>query len=132
MGTRWRELDFEGGGLQSANARLVPLLRRRPAAYALHALFPLGAHRFYLHDRPGGLAFLAATLAAGGAALAGFPLTAVGIVCGEALVALAGLLRVEARLAAVNKRLRMDAWFSQGTGAPPGRLRHLKLRPVVV
>jgi hypothetical protein len=124
MSGRWRELDLEGGGLQSANARLVRLLRKRFVAYALVVLFPLGVHRFYLHDRRGGLAYAGATLAAAAAAGAGYWLIAAGIVCAQALVALADALRIEARLAAVNKRLRMQVYLSQGAGAPPGFRGH--------
>jgi TM2 domain-containing membrane protein YozV len=36
-------------------------MKRRPVAYALLALFPLGLHRFYLAERVGGLAYLGLT-----------------------------------------------------------------------
>lgn len=124
MGTRWRELDLDGGGLQSASARLARILRRRPVAYALLALFPLGAHRFYLADVRGGVAYTVATLAAIGTALAGYPLAALAIAGCEALAAVADGMRTEGLLAALNKRLRMEVHFSQGAGAPPGFRGH--------
>ena len=41
MSEAWKHLDLEGEGLQSANLRLVRLMKKRSRAYALLALFPL-------------------------------------------------------------------------------------------
>jgi hypothetical protein len=72
----WKQMNLAGGGLQSANIRLARLLKRRRVAYALLLLFPVGAHRAYLEDRPGavlyGLGSAAAVLSlASGATLVG-------------------------------------------------------------
>lgn len=120
MNPKWRELDLNGGGLQAANLRLAGTLRRRRTAYALMLAFPLGAHRWYLGEVRSAAWFPALTAAAIGGWLAGS--AALALAALAALVALLGwdLYTLEDRITAVNKRLRMAVYLSQGTGAPAG------------
>ena len=53
MDKAWKNLDLEGQGLQSANLRLVRLLKKRKVAYMWLLLFPTGMHRAYLADAHG-------------------------------------------------------------------------------
>ncbi len=117
MKDRWQQLDLEGGGLQAANQAFVARMKRRPVAYFLWLFFPLGAHRAYLDDRRGALAYGAATALAVLGYLAGFPLLAWGAFALEALAALLDLWWIDRRVTERNKALRMAV--SLGTGAAP-------------
>lgn len=120
MSEAWRNFDLEGGGLQAANLELARLLKRRSRAYALLVAFPLGAHRAYLDEPRGawayrGLSVLAAAGFAAGWSWLGW----------AAAAALAGwtvhdLRWIDDRVAALNKRLRMQVYLRQGAGAPAG------------
>ena len=116
----WKQLDLQGGGLQSANLKLAALLKRRPVAYALVALYPLGLHRDYLDDRRGGWLYRTGTGIAFLAWLAGEPMviwiTAILLTAG----ALRDLLHTEASVATINKALRMRVYLAQTEGPPPG------------
>jgi TM2 domain-containing membrane protein YozV len=118
MGKAWRQLDLEGGGLQAVNAVLAAGMRTRPRAYAAWLLFPLGLHRFYLEDRRGGAAFLLLSAAT---------LLAVLLAPGHwwllpllPLLALAAydLFRIEDRVVAFNKELRMRLFLRKGYRPP--------------
>ena len=117
----WRRIDLEGGGLQSANLLLARRLRRRPVAWALLALFPLGLHRDYLGDARAAWAYRVATVAVAGlwAATGAWSAAAVGaaILAGGAAV---DAWRMEDRIAAANKALRMQAWLGHGARPPAG------------
>lgn len=118
MASKWRELDLGGGGLQATNLRLARTLRRRSTAWALLALFPAGAHRWYLREPAAALAYPLLTLAAAAGWSGGLQW-----LWPAALLALGGLLvhdivSLENRIAALNRRLRMAAWLSPGPGAP--------------
>lgn len=116
----WKQLDLQGGGLQSANIKLAALLKRRPVAYALVALYPLGLHRDYLDDRRGGWLYRAGTGIAFLSWLAGEPMafwiTVILLTAG----ALRDLLHTENSVAEINKALRMRVYLSQTEGPPPG------------
>jgi hypothetical protein len=120
MSSRWRQLDLSGGGLQSANLRLAALLRKRGIAYALVALFPLGLHRDYLHDRRGAWLYRAGTLAGVALLVLEQPWLATALLAVGALFAIRDLARMEDDIARVNKRLRMEVYLSQTTGVPAG------------
>ena len=113
-------MNLAGGGLQSANIRLAQLLKRRPIAYALLLLFPIGAHRAYLEDRRGALLYCV------GSAAAVLSLALGAIFVGWALAAaLAGWALfdawwIERAVVRINKRLRMEVYMSQTAGAPAG------------
>ena len=118
MASKWRELNLGGGGLQATNLRLARTLRRRSTAWALLALFPAGAHRWYLREPAAALAYPLLTLAAAAGWFGGLSWLAPA-----ALLALGGLLvhdivSLENRIAALNRRLRMEAWLTPGPGAP--------------
>ena len=111
MSDAWKRLDLGGDGLQAVNRRLARDLRRRPVAYALLVLFPFGAHRWYLREPVGALAYC--TL--GATALAWWP---------AAFAALAFALFdawwIDRRVAEVNKSIRRRAWLGDRPPPPPG------------
>lgn len=117
MNPKWQKLDLEGGGLQAMNLRLARTLRRRGTAWVLLMLFPLGAHRWYLHETGGAITYLLLTLAAAAGWLAGWPwlLLSLPLLLLLLVIDIAGL---DSRIAAFNKRLRMAAYLSPGAGAP--------------
>jgi TM2 domain-containing membrane protein YozV len=119
MNPKWQKLDLEGGGLQAMNLRLARTLRRRGTAWALLPLFPLGAHRWYLHESGWALGYLLLTLAAAAGWFAGWPwlLLSLPVLLLLLVMDIAGL---DNRIAAFNKRLRMAAYLSPGAGAPAG------------
>lgn len=99
MGASWKRSNLGGEGLQAMNLRLARVLRKRPIAYALWLLFPLGAHRWYLMERYGALAYMVLTVAAWF-----FP----WIAFGSAAFALFDLWWIDTRVTRLNKRLRMQ------------------------
>ncbi|MFO7953812.1 TM2 domain-containing protein [Thioalkalivibrio sp.] len=118
MSKAWKELDLEGGGLQSVNARLAREMRTRPAAYAAWVLFPLGLHRFYLREPLGGTSFLllgAATLASVLFAPASWWLAPLGI---GVLWALVDLWWIDRRVTDYNKELRKQVFLRKGHKPP--------------
>jgi hypothetical protein len=120
MSEAWKALDLEGGGLQQANLRLARMLRRRGVTYALLAAFPLGLHRDYLQDHRGAWLYRLGTGAAIAAALLG-GMAAAGVIALALMVAaIFDLARVDAAVAKVNKRLRMQVFLKQTPGAPAG------------
>lgn len=124
MSEAWKQLDLEGGGLQSANLRLAALLRKRGTAFALLALFPLGLHRDYLHDRRGAWIYRSATLLSGAIWLAGHPLPGLMVMALAAVCAACEAFRMEDAVARVNKQLRMRVYLGQSAGTPPGFKGH--------
>lgn len=119
MPRAWQRLDLDGGGLQAANLRLARLLKRPRIARALLGLFALGAHRFYLDDRRGGLAYLAATLVTALGSAWDWRASAIGALA-LALRAAFDWRWIDRRVAEVNKRLRREVFFGQGATPPPG------------
>ena len=112
MSDAWKKLDLGGGGLQAVNRELARRLRRRGVAYALLALFPAGAHRWYLREPVGALAYCAMT------ALAVFhwwPLLFGGIG-----LALFDAWWIDGRVAQLNKAMRRQALLGDRPPAPPG------------
>ena len=120
MGEAWRNLDLEGGGLQAANLKLARLLKRRARAYALLAAFPLGLHRSYLDEPRGAWAFRALTLVAAAGFVAGWAWLGWGAAAALVGWTLYDLRWIDDRVAAVNKRLRMQVYLRPGGGAPAG------------
>lgn len=117
MNPKWRKLDLEGGGLQAMNLRLARRLRRRGTAWALLALFPLGAHRWYLRETGWAMAYLLLTLAAAAGWWTGWSwlLLSLPLLLLLLVIDIAGL---DDRIAAFNKRQRVAAYLSPGAGAP--------------
>ncbi|WP_038051609.1 hypothetical protein [Thioalkalivibrio sp. ALJ1] len=118
MSKAWKELDLEGGGLQSVNARLAREMRTRPTAYAAWALFPLGLHRFYLRDPLGAAGFLllsVATLVLAFLAPTGWWLAP--MVAGL-LWAGVDLWWIDRRVTDYNKELRKQVFLRKGNKPP--------------
>lgn len=117
MDPKWQKLDLEGGGLQAMNLRLARTLRRRRTAWSLLLLFPLGAHRWYLHETGWAVAYLLLTLAAAAGWVGGWTwlLLALPLLL---LLLIADIAGLDNRIAAFNKRQRMAAYLSPGAGAP--------------
>ena len=124
MSKAWTKLDLGGGGLQSANLRLAALLRKRATAYALLALFPLGMHRHYLHDRRGAWLYRGGSLLTIAAYLLGEPAISIALLTALAACALYDLFRIDDTVARINKQLRMQVYLSQTSGAPQGFKGH--------
>lgn len=118
MSKAWKELDLEGGGLQSVNAKLAREMRTRPAAYAAWILFPLGLHRFYLREPLGGGGFPAltvATLALAFLAPGAWWLAPLGA---GVLWALVDLWWIDRRVTDYNKALRKQVFLRKGQRPP--------------
>lgn len=111
MSNAWKRLDLGGDGLQAVNRRLVRDLRRRPVAYALLALFPLGAHRWYLREPLGASAYCALSAAT----LAWWP-TAIAAIA----FAIFDAWWIDRRIAEMNKLMRRRAWLGDRPPPPPG------------
>ncbi|HDP89233.1 MAG TPA: TM2 domain-containing protein [Thioalkalivibrio sp.] len=118
MSQAWKKLDLGGAGLQTVNARITSQMRRHRVAYPLAALFPLGAHRFYLGTPLAGGAYLALTAATVGLWLFGTAWAAL-IPAGLALAFLVfDLFWMDRYIVRFNKELRM-AQFMQPDARPP-------------
>ena len=111
MSEAWKKLDLGGDGLQAVNRRLARELRRRPVAYALLALFPLGAHRWYLREPVGGFAYCALSALS----IAWWPLALAAVA-----FAVFDAWWIDRRVAALNKALRRRAFLGDRPPAPPG------------
>lgn len=120
MALAWQKLDLEGGGLQSANLRLIRHLKRRKTAYLLWILFPLGAHRIYLDDLPRAFGYAGLTAVTivlylslpGGWAL--------GPAALAILWALYDLVWIERRITRLNKQIRLAEYLRPGNRPPAG------------
>ncbi|MCG5516298.1 MULTISPECIES: TM2 domain-containing protein [unclassified Ectothiorhodospira] len=118
MSKAWKQLDLEGAGLQTMNARLTRDMRRRPLAYGLALAFPLGLHRFYLREPRGGAAYLALTLLSFGLWMAGGSLWAL-VPLGVMLVGVVfDLFWMDGYITRYNKALRMRHFLRPGHEPP--------------
>lgn len=125
MSKAWKQLDLEGAGLQRLNMTLAREMKRRPTAYALLLLFPLGLHRFYLGEPIGGTACLALSVLAVALAVTAGPAWALTALLPVVLLAAFDLLWIDRRVTRYNKALRMRRFLRPGNGPPPGfRGRH--------
>lgn len=120
MGETWKQLDLDGGGLQAANVTLARLLKRRATAYRLLAAFPLGLHRAYLDEPWGAWGYRLLTLAGIGALALGLPYVALGTLIGLLAGCAYDLAWIDARVARINKALRMRVYLGHGPGPPAG------------
>jgi hypothetical protein len=118
MTEAWKQLDLEGGGVQAANLRLAQLMKRRARGYALLTAFPLGLHRSYLDDPRGAWGYRGLTLATAAGAAAGWPWVAWAAVAALVGWALFDIRWIDNRVAALNKRLRMQVYLGAAPGAP--------------
>jgi len=120
MSESWKKFDLEGAGLQRLNMELARSLRKRSVAYLLWVLFPVGAHRAYLGERLGSLAYVVLTALTLILALALNPTLALAPLAVEGGFALFDLFWIERRLVAVNKQVRMDLYLGAGAAPPAG------------
>lgn len=122
MAEAWKHLDLEGQGLQTANLELIKLMKKRSAAYGRLLFFPLGLHRTYLEDTRGAWLYRLVTLAVIGLAFLPHPYAYASLALAAALAAFAlyDIRWIEDRVAALNKKLRMQVYFKQGAAAPKG------------
>ena len=115
----WRKLDLSGDGLQTLNARYTRLMRRKPLAYAAWLLFPVGAHRWYLHEPYGAVAYLGlSTSATAGWFLQGWA----GVIFPAIVVfifALYDLYWIDQRIVSQNKTLRIRQFLRPNAAPPP-------------
>lgn len=120
MSEAWKNIDLEGSGLQTVNMRLARLLKKRPLAYGLLLLFPLGLHRDYLASHRVAWGFRTATLIAAILAWYGQLWPSVGLLVALMAAALVDIGWIDSRVAQINKKLRVEVMKSTGTAAPPG------------
>lgn len=118
MSEAWKQLNLEGGGLQSMNARLTQQMRRHRVAYPLCLLFPLGLHRYYLHEPIGGSVFLALSLLAIALALGPGPTWALWPLGLQLALLTYDLFWIDRRIVAYNKALRKRHFLRPGTTPP--------------
>lgn len=118
MKKAWKALNLDGDGVQSLNARYTRLMRRRPIAYLFLVLFPLGGHRWYLHEYRGAAAFLGLTCATVVSALWINHLIAVilGSLC--LFFAIYDLFWIDRRVTIENKKIRMREFLQPGRQPP--------------
>ena len=120
MKRAWENLDLEGGGLQSANRRLVRRLKRRNIAYFLWFLFPLGGHRVSLDDLPRALGYTGLTTAAIILYLSlGNWLLLVPVAIAAAW-ALYDLVWIDRRVTRINKQIRVAEYLRSDNRPPAG------------
>lgn len=120
MSQSWKKLDLEGAGLQHINIVLQSRLKKRPAAYGLWILFPLGVHRIYLEERAGAMAYGVLTALTLLLWLALHTRYALAPLLAALSFAVYDLVWIERRLVALNKKIRMDIYLRAGAAPPPG------------
>ena len=120
MSQSWKKLDLEGAGLQHVNIVLARRLKKRPAAYGLWLLFPLGAHRFYLEERIGASVYGALSALALILWLTLHTRYALAPLLAALAFAVYDLLWIDRRLVALNKKIRMNLYLRAGAAPPPG------------
>ena len=122
MSEAWKNknFDLQGQGLQSANARLVTLLKKRSTAYGLLFLFPSGMHRAYLNDKTGAWVYRIIALLIIALYLFNFKSAAALLFVGLTAVALYDIRWLDDHIVKFNKALRMQVYMRQSPGAPKG------------
>ncbi|TCV90082.1 TM2 domain-containing protein [Sulfurirhabdus autotrophica] len=118
MHEAWKNLDLEGQGLQSANLRLVQLMKKRKVANSWLLLFPSGMHRAYLNDARTAWIYRILTLTIVTLFIIGHKLPALVILAGQIGFALYDIRWIEDRIASLNKQIRMQVYLKQGSAAP--------------
>ena len=122
MSEAWKNknFDLQGQGLQSANARLVTLLKKRSTAYGLLLLFPSGMHRAYLNNKSGAWAYRLTTLLLVALYFFNFKFVATVLLIGLIVFALYDIRWLDDQIVKFNKTLRMQVYMRQSSGAPKG------------
>lgn len=117
MSEAWKKIDLEGSGLQAASVKLAKLLKRRGVAYALLMLFPLGFHRAYLASAAGAWVYRAGSILSVAALWIDLPWVAATFAIVLLIFALYDIRWIDNRVAALNKKARIEVLKT--TGAPP-------------
>ncbi|MEW5890101.1 MAG: hypothetical protein AB1768_13895 [Pseudomonadota bacterium] len=120
MNESWKRLDLAGGGVQALNLLLARQLKKRRTAYSLLALLPLGLHRFYLASPVAGALYILASLAAAALTWWGLGPAAAVVALAVVVAGVRDIRWVDDRVAALNKRRRLQAYLGQGAAPPPG------------
>ena len=118
MNKAWKNINLEGQGLQSANLRIVQLLKKRKVAYGWLLLFPLGMHRAYLEDKRGAWAYRLIALLSLVFFILDYSIPAIVLFIVQMGVALYDIRWIEDRAASLNKQLRMRVLMKQGAAVP--------------
>jgi len=117
MSETWKNQEFEGSGLQSINVLYNAQRKNTSTGYFLAALFPLGAHQFYLNNTKIALLYIALSLICLMVFLFLTAITIPVIIVTFALVAF-DLTQMEKRVNAFNKNLKMNLSM-QHSNKPP-------------
>ena len=122
MSEAWKNknFDLQGQGLQSANAQLVTLLKKRSTAYGLLLLFPSGMHRAYLNNKWGAWAYRLTTLLLVAMYFFHFKFVAALLLIGLIAFALYDIRWLDDQIVKFNKALRIQVYMRQSSGAPKG------------
>lgn len=120
MSDAWKKFDLEGDGLQSANLALSKVLKKRSAAFALLAGFPLGLHRDYLASPAGAWAYRAASVSAVVLLFMSYWQAAALLGAGIVVAAALDIRWIDNRVAALNKAARKRLTLRKDLVPPPG------------
>ena len=120
MSDAWKDKNFDltGEGLQSANLKLVQMLKKRPVAYKWLILFPTGMHRAYLDSPRAAWIYRLLTVSIIICFVLGYTIPALILLAGQTGFALFDIRWIEERVATLNKIMRMNVYLKQGAGAP--------------
>lgn len=120
MSEAWKKIDLEGSGLQAANMKLAKLLKHRGLAYSLLALFPLGLHRDYLASPAGAWIFRGGSVLSVAVLWVGLSWVAAGVAIALLSFALYDIRWIDNRVAALNKKARIEVLKTTATPPPVG------------
>ncbi len=118
MSKAWTQLNLDGGGLQSMNARLTQQMKRPRIAYLLCLGFPLGLHRFYLDEPVGGWGFVVLSLVALVLSVAVGPTWALAPGILQLAWWVFDLFWIDRRVVTYNKALRKRHFLRPGVSPP--------------
>lgn len=120
MSNAWKDKNFDltGDGLQSANLKLIQMLKKRPVAYKWLILFPTGMHRTYLNSPQGAWAFRLLSLGILICFGLGYMLPAWILLAVQTGFALYDIRWIETNVASLNKAMRMSVYLKPGNAAP--------------
>ena len=117
MSEFWKNQNLDGNGLQTINQQYARLKRESTTAYLLCALFPLGAHQFYLKAPARGILFLILSLASA-AAFFTSPLISTIIIGAELILLVVDIKNTDRNVVGFNKNLKMNLSLQSNTAAP--------------
>ncbi|MDH3326025.1 MAG: TM2 domain-containing protein [Gammaproteobacteria bacterium] len=107
MSEYWKHQDLAGNGLQTINQQYSRLKRNTSTAFLLCALFPLGAHQFYLKAFNRGILFFFLTTSTIIAFLFS-PIIAGLLLLAEIVLLIIDIINMENQIVQFNKNLKMS------------------------